>query len=251
MRLKDKTAFVTGGSAGIGRAIAEAMIREGAQVLIGARHEDELRAAADEIGADWRVLDVSNVASLQQFVEEAAKRFGRLDILVNNAAQVSPASPIEQTSEAELDALLTTNLKGYFFAMKFAYPLLKETHGCVLNVSSMAGVTGQERHAGYAATKGGINALTKCAAVDWGPDRIRVNALCPTGVWTDALRTWCNEQPNKAEIEQYLDRIHSLGYCPGPEEIASAAVFLCSEEAKFMTGALVPVSGGSECGYKL
>ena len=135
--------------------------------------------------------------------------------------------------------------------MKFAYPLLKETQVCVLNISSMAGVTGQERHAAYAATKGGINTLTKSAAVDWGPQRVRVNALCPAGVWTDALRVWCEEQPDKQEAEQYHDRIHSLGYCPGPEEMATVAVFLCSDEAKFMTGAIVPVSGGSECGYKL
>jgi meso-butanediol dehydrogenase / (S,S)-butanediol dehydrogenase / diacetyl reductase len=251
MRLKDKSAVITGGSAGIGRAIAEAMIQEGARVLIGARHEDVVRQTAEAIGAEWCVLDTGEVGSIKQIIDLARDRFSKLDILVNNAAVATPALPIQDTEEADFDRLVAVNLKGYFTAMKLAYPLLKETRGCVLNISSMAGVTGQERHAAYAATKGGINALTKCAAVDWGPDRIRVNALCPTGVWTDALRTWCDEQPNQAEIEQYLDRIHSLGYCPGPEEIASVALFLCSEDAKFMTGAIVPVSGGSECGYKL
>ncbi len=251
MRLKDKTAIVTGGSTGIGRAIAEAMIREGARVLIGARGEDTTRKTAEAIGAEWCVLDTGKVSSIEQLMHRVQNDFGKLDILVNNAAIATPSLPVQETDEADFDRLVAVNLKGYFTAMKLAYPLLQATQGCVLNISSMAGVTGQERHAAYAATKGGINALTKCAAVDWGPERIRVNALCPTGVWTDSLRTWCDEQQDKAEIEVYLDRIHSLGYCPGPEEIASVAVFLCSDEAKFMTGAIVPVSGGSECGYKL
>lgn len=251
MRLKDKVAMVTGGSRGIGRAIAEAMLREGARVLIGANVEDETRKTAKAIGAEWCLLDTGKVDSIKQMIESARDRFGKLDILVNNAAIISPSLPVQDTEEADFDLLVAVNLKGYFMTMKYAYPLLKATQGCVLNISSMAGVTGQERHAAYAVTKGGVNALTKSAAVDWGPDRIRVNALCPAGVKTESLQQWCEEQPNSAEIEQYLNRIHSLGYCPDPEEIASVAVFLCSEEAKFMTGSIIPVSGGSECGYKL
>jgi NAD(P)-dependent dehydrogenase (short-subunit alcohol dehydrogenase family) len=115
----------------------------------------------------------------------------------------------------------------------------------------MAGVTGQERHAVYGATKGAINALTKCTAVDWGRDGIRVNAICPAGVWTDTLRRWMKVQPDAAGIESYLNKIHSLGYCPEPEEIASVAAFLCCDEAKFVTGCVMPVSGGSECGYNV
>jgi len=251
MRLKDKSAIVTGGSAGIGRAIAKAMIGEGARVLICAQHETSTRKEAESIGAEWSVFEAGDAESIKQMIDVARDRFGKLDILVNNAAIATPALPIQETEEVDLARLIAVNLKGYFTAMKFAYPMLKETQGCVLNISSMAGVTGQQRHAAYAATKGGINALTKSAAADWGAERIRVNALCPAGVWTDSLRVWCDEQPNKTEIKQYLDRIHSLGYCPGPEEISSVALFLCSDEAKFMTGAIVPVSGGSECGYKL
>jgi len=251
MRLENKTAVVTGGSTGIGRAIAEAMIAEGARALIGSRREDLLRETAEAIGAEWCVLDAGQTDSLKQMFRAVRDRFGKLDILVNNAAITTPSLPVQDTEESDLDLLLTVNLKGYFTAMKLAYPLLKETRGCVLNISSMAGVTGQQSHAAYAATKGGINALTKCAAADWGHERVRVNALCPTGVWTDALRVWCDEQPNSDEIMDYLDRVHSLGYCPNPDEIASVAVFLCSDEAKFMTGAIVPVSGGSECGYRM
>lgn len=115
----------------------------------------------------------------------------------------------------------------------------------------MAGVTGQERHAVYGATKGAINALTKCAAVDWGREGIRINALCPAGVRTDTLRAWIATQPDAAGIETYLRQIHALGYCPEPDEIATVAAFLCSDEARFITGCILPVSGGSECGYNV
>ncbi|MEM1210911.1 MAG: SDR family oxidoreductase [Planctomycetota bacterium] len=249
--LDNKRAVVTGGSTGIGRAIAEELIRRGAKVMIASRRESLTRQTAEEIGADWCVVDTSRSEMICAMIDNAVSALGGLDILVNNAALASPSLPVQDTEEEDFDKLASTNLKGYFMGMKYAYPHLKTTQGCVLNISSMAGVTGQTLHAAYGATKGGINALTKCAAADWGPDRVRVNALCPTGVWTDALRTWCEEQPDKGEIERYLDRIHALGYCPDAEPIATAAAFLCSDDARFMTGAIVPVSGGSECGYKL
>lgn len=249
--LAGKHAVVTGGSTGIGEAIAKELLARGARVMIASLDDVQTQATARRIGASWCAVDVRDSRALVRMIETAVEAFGSLDILVNNAAIVTPAAPVQETSEEELDDLLATNLRGYFLAMKHAYPYLRATRGCVLNISSMAGVTGQERHAAYAATKGGINALTRSAAVDWGPDRIRVNAICPAGVWTDALRRWCEEQPNRDEIETYLDRIHSLGYCPGPEVVATAAAFLCSDDARFITGAILPVSGGSECGYKL
>ncbi len=96
-----------------------------------------------------------------------------------------------------------------------------------------------------------INALTRCTAVDWGRDGIRINALCPAGVWTDSLRRWTEVQPDTDCIVEYLNRIHALGYCPQPNEIATVAAFLCSDEAKFVTGCVMPVSGGSDCGYNI
>ena len=113
----------------------------------------------------------------------------------------------------------------------------------------MAGVTGQERHAIYGATKGAVNALTKCTAADWGASGVRINALCPAGVWTDTLRKWIQAQPDPQSIHDYLKRIHALHYCPEASEIGPVAAFLCSDEARFVTGCIMPVSGGSECGY--
>jgi NAD(P)-dependent dehydrogenase (short-subunit alcohol dehydrogenase family) len=114
----------------------------------------------------------------------------------------------------------------------------------------MVGDIGQSLHAAYAATKGAINALTKSMALDYAPHGIRVNAVAPAGVWTPMLRTWAGEQPNTSEIEEYLDQIHALGYCPNGDVVADACVFLLSEKARFITGCILPVSGGAELGYR-
>jgi meso-butanediol dehydrogenase/(S,S)-butanediol dehydrogenase/diacetyl reductase len=114
----------------------------------------------------------------------------------------------------------------------------------------MVGSIGQSLHAAYTATKGAINALTKSMALDYAAYGIRVNAVAPAGVWTPMLRNWAKEQPNTAEIETYLDQIHPLGYCPTGDVVADACVFLLSEKARFITGTILPVSGGAELGYK-
>jgi NAD(P)-dependent dehydrogenase (short-subunit alcohol dehydrogenase family) len=253
MRFEKKTAIVTGGAAGIGRAIVARLASEGCRVLIGdidlAQSETLVRSLGPR--TVFQALDVSGVDSFAQALARAEQLWGRLDILVNNAGIALPALAVQETAIEQFEQLIDVNLRSVFLGCKLAYPYLKASQGCVLNISSMAGVTGQERHAVYGATKGAINALTKCTAVDWGPDHIRVNALCPAGVWTDALRAWMKEQPDPTSIEGYLARIHALGYCPEAEEIASAAAFLCSDDARFITGCIMPVSGGSECGYNV
>src|SRR5690606_13604365 len=127
---------------------------------------------------------------------------------------------------------------------------LRVARGAILNTSSLVGEIGQEKHAAYAATKGGMNALTKSMALDYAPFGIRVNAVCPAGVWTPMLRAWSAELGNREEMEVYLDGIHALGYCPPADVIADACVFLLSERARFITGCLLPVTGGAELGYR-
>ena len=252
-RLNGKCALITGGAAGIGAAIVRRFVAEGARVLVGDRDQPHGEALCAELdgAAVFHGLDVADAASFANAIEHAVKLSGRLDILVNNAGIALPATTVQDTTLDQFEQLVDVNLRSVFLGCKLAYPHLKASRGCVLNLSSMAGVTGQERHAVYGATKGAINALTKCTAVDWGRDGIRVNALCPAGVWTDTLRQWMKAQPDEASIETYLRQIHALGYCPEPEEIASVAAFLCSDEAKFITGYIMPVSGGSECGYNI
>jgi meso-butanediol dehydrogenase/(S,S)-butanediol dehydrogenase/diacetyl reductase len=252
-RLASKSALVTGGAAGIGGAIVRRFVAEGAQVLVGDRDQPRGEALCAELGgaAIFHGLDVSDATSFADAIAAAIRLCGRLDILVNNAGIALPAAAVQDTTLDQFEQLVDVNLRSVFLGCKLAYPHLKASRGCVLNISSMAGVTGQERHAIYAATKGAINALTKCAAVDWGRDGIRINALCPAGVWTDTLRAWMKAQSDSASIETYLGQIHALGYCPEPEAIASVAAFLCSDEARFITGCVMPVSGGSECGYNV
>jgi len=114
----------------------------------------------------------------------------------------------------------------------------------------MVGLIGQQNHAAYVATKGGMISLTKAMAADYAQYGIRVNAVCPAGVWTPMLEHWCEEQPDPAGIRQYLDDIHLLGDCPHGDVIADAAVFLLSNKARFLTGCILPVSGGAELGYR-
>ncbi|MDO8539719.1 MAG: SDR family oxidoreductase [Opitutaceae bacterium] len=252
-RLHPKIALVTGGAAGIGAAIVRRFVAEGARVLVGDRDQPRGAALCAELGdaTCFHGLDVADAESFAGAIATAVARWGRLDILVNNAGIALPAATVQDTSLEQFEELVNVNLRSVFLGCKLAYPHLKASHGCVLNVSSMAGVTGQERHAIYGATKGAINALTKCTAVDWGREGIRINALCPAGVWTDTLRQWIKVQPDPTGIDAYLNRIHALGYCPEPDELATVAAFLCSSEAKFLTGYVMPVSGGSECGYNV
>jgi NAD(P)-dependent dehydrogenase (short-subunit alcohol dehydrogenase family) len=252
-RLQHKVALITGGAAGIGAAIVRRFVAEGARVLVGDRDQPNGEALCAELGgaAVFHGLDVADAASFDSAIRRTVGLWGGLDVLVNNAGIALPAATVQDTNLDQFEQLIDVNLRSVFLGCKLAYPHLKVTRGCVLNISSMAGITGQERHAVYGATKGAINALTKCAAVDWGRDGIRINALCPAGVWTNTLRVWMKAQPDAAGIETYLRQIHALGYCPEPEEVASVAAFLCSDEAKFVTGCLMPVSGGSECGYNV
>jgi meso-butanediol dehydrogenase / (S,S)-butanediol dehydrogenase / diacetyl reductase len=250
MSKSELSVLITGAAAGIGEACARRLAANGARVAV-ADLSERRESVASEIGGIALALDVANDASFERCIEEVVARFGKLDVLINNAGLALPAKAVQDTTVDEFDRLIAVNLRGTYNGCRFAYPHLCRTRGNVLNISSMAGVTGQERHAVYAATPGAINALTKSCAVDWGKSGVRCNALCPAGVWTDALRAWAEVQPNRGEIEDYLNRIHALNYCPGPSEIADVAAFLVSDDARFITGAIMPVSGGSECGYRL
>jgi NAD(P)-dependent dehydrogenase (short-subunit alcohol dehydrogenase family) len=137
-----------------------------------------------------------------------------------------------------------------FWTTKFAFEALVASKGSILNTASMAGVIGQLDHAAYVATKGAMISLTKAMAADYSRYGIRVNAVCPAGVWTPMLEKWCGEQADPANIRTYLDEIHLLGPCPHGDVIADAAVFLLSHKARFITGCILPVSGGAELGFR-
>jgi len=252
MRLKDKIIFLTGGSTGIGHDCALAYAREGAKIVIVARNGDASAKAAAELGEGHLGFgcDVSNGAQVQAAISKTLEHYGRLDVIHNNAGIATPSKPIHETTEDEWDALFDINLKSVLHTTRHGFEALKESKGCILNTSSMVGVMGQDLHAAYTATKGGMNTLTKSMALDYAQYSIRVNAVCPAGTWTPMLRKWCAEQPDPAGIERYLDEIHPLGYCPEGDVIADASVFLVSNEARFVTGHIMHVSGGAELGYR-
>ena len=253
MLLHQKVIFLTGGSKGIGAECAKAYAKEGALLAIAALGKEDIDAIIAEIGGNHLSLpcDVSNETQVKQAIEKTIAHFGRIDAIHNNAGIATPSKALHETSTEEWDNLMNVNLKSLYLTTKYGFEALKATRGSILSTSSMVGTIGQEIHAAYSATKGGMNTLTKSMALDYAKYGIRVNAVAPAGVWTPMLRDWAKEQPNTQEIETYLDKIHPLGYCPSGDVVADTCVFLLSDKARFITGCITPISGGAELGYKL
>jgi meso-butanediol dehydrogenase/(S,S)-butanediol dehydrogenase/diacetyl reductase len=250
--LEGKVIVLTGGASGIGRECAIAYAREGATVAIVDRNFEEAKNVSKELGnrsIAYRA-DVSSGTEVEAAIKALLKEFKRLDAVHNNAGIVSPSCPLHETTEEQWDDLHRTNLKSVYWTTKFAFPALVESKGAILNTASMVGLLGQQDHAAYVATKGGMISLTKAMAADYAMYQIRVNAVCPAGARTPMLERWAADQPNPAGIRQYLDDIHLLGYCPRGDVIADAAVFLLSPKSRFITGCILPVSGGAELGYR-
>jgi meso-butanediol dehydrogenase / (S,S)-butanediol dehydrogenase / diacetyl reductase len=250
--LEGKVIVLTGGASGIGRECAIAYTREGATVAILDRDFEDAKQAAGSLGnrCSAYYADVSKGPDIEAAITSVLKEFGRVDAVHNNAGIVSPSCPLHETTEEQWDDLHRTNLKSVYWTTKFALEALVESKGVILNTASMVGLLGQQDHAAYVATKGGMISLTKAMAADYAKYQIRVNAVCPAGAWTPMLERWAAEQPNTDGIRQYLDDIHLLGYCPRGDVIADAAVFLLSSSARFITGCILPVSGGAELGYR-
>jgi NAD(P)-dependent dehydrogenase (short-subunit alcohol dehydrogenase family) len=251
-KLQGKVIVVTGGSEGIGFECVKEYLKEGAEVAIFALKDRALENAKEALGE--RVLaigmDCSKESEVKEAMESVVSKYGKIDAVQNNAGIVDPSKSLDETSSEEWDRLFNVNLKSIFWTTKYAISELKKSKGCILSTSSMTAQLGQPMHAVYTATKGAIDALTRSMALDYAPFGIRVNAIAPAGVWTGALNRWCDEQPNKDEIVKYLDDIHPLGYCPKGDVIGTAAAFLLSDDAKFMTGQIMNVGGGAELGYR-
>ena len=251
--LNEKVIFLTGGSSGIGLECAKKYREAGAYVMIVANEAGPMEEALGLLGNDriaGILCDVSRPREVEQAIRQTLEVYGRIDVIHNNAGIAHPSKPLDETEEMEWDRLFEINLKSIFFTTHYGLGSLKLSGGCILNTSSLVGEIGQENHAAYAATKGAINALTKSMALDYARYKIRVNAVAPAGVWTPLLREWAHSQKDGSLIEEYLDGIHVLGYCPEGDVVADACVFLASDSARFITGSIMPVSGGAELGYR-
>ncbi|GMA61242.1 glucose 1-dehydrogenase [Alicyclobacillus fastidiosus] len=252
-RLDQRVAVVTGSGSGIGRAAAIMFAKEGAKVVVVdldlPAAQETVRRIADEGGQAIAIrCDVSDAQDVKTSVERVVEHYGRLDILFNNAGIVLPKY-IEEVEEAEWDHLFDINVKGCFLFIKYSLAHIRATKGTILNMGSMTGLAGQRRNPVYSATKGAVAALTRSLAIDLAPDGVRVNSICPAGVLTPLLEKWFAQQANPDEFRRGQDLSHLLGRTATPDEIASVAVFLASDEASFITGQSIPVEGGATIGY--
>jgi len=253
MRLEGKTALITGGTSGIGKATALLFAEEGAKVALTGRDTGRGDEVAEEIRANGGAVlfirgDVRSAEECRVAVEATVSEFGGLDVLVNNAGVYYPGDAVSCTEE-EWDEQVDSSLKGTFLMSKFALPHMVEAgSGAIVNMSSGWGLEGGEKAVAYCAAKGGMVVMTKAMALDHGPQGIRVNAVCPGDTVTPMEMADAERQGMEWSdyVEWASDR--PLGRMGEPEEIARAVLFLACEESSFITGAALPVDGGGVAG---
>ncbi|XRG80126.1 glucose 1-dehydrogenase [Rossellomorea sp. GAMAL-10_SWC] len=246
MRLKDKVAVITGGGSGIGRATAIRFAKEGAKIVIADINEVTGEETLGEIKeqnqeAIFVKTNVAESKSIQNLMKRAVEHFGRIDILFNNAGIGNSEVRSVDLAEDEWDQVIDINLKSVFLGIKYAIPELKKSgNGVIINTASLLGLKGRKYVSAYNASKGGVVLLTQNAALEYGKYNIRVNAIAPGIIDTNIIKEWKNDE-RKWPI---LSRANALGRIGTPDEIASAALFLASDEASFVTGATLSVDGG-------
>ncbi len=247
--LEGRVAIITGASRGIGAATARAFAAAGAAVALAARDQAALTALADELSASGAraiavPVDVADPASVEQLVERTVDAFGRLDLAFNNAAGGGrPPTPLADLPVDDYDSAIAISLRGVFLSMKYEIPaMLLAGGGAIVNMSSTAGVEAVGGLAGYVSAKHGVIGLTKTAALDYADRNVRVNAVAPGPILTDNLERAGTEARRQAALAMPMRRIGR------PEEVAHAVVWLCSDEASFVTGVTLPVDGGKLAG---
>jgi meso-butanediol dehydrogenase / (S,S)-butanediol dehydrogenase / diacetyl reductase len=249
-RLSGKVAFITGGGTGIGRACAVLFAKEGAKVGIAGRRLEMLNAAAKEISAAGGEVfavecDVTQKASVERALHETEKRFGRLNVIVNNAGAMHVGSA-DETPDEDWNRVLATNLTGTFLVSRAALPALRRAGGgSIVNVGSYLGLVAIKQRAAYCASKGGVTLLTKAMALDHAHENIRVNCVCPAIVETEMAKSAIARAADPAAYRKARESQIPLGRMGQPEDIAQLALFLASEESSWMTGVALPIDGGA------
>jgi 3-oxoacyl-[acyl-carrier protein] reductase len=244
MRLKDRIAIVTGAGSGMGEAIAHTYAREGAKVAVLDVNEQAANKVASAIGANALAVacDVTNKADIMRAVEMTEKKFGVTDILVNNAGVAHVNKPLMEIDEREYDRVFDVNVKGLFMFIQAVVPAMrKQGGGVIVNIGSTAGLRPRPGLSAYNATKGAVHNLTKTLAVELAPDKIRVCAIAPVATDTPLLPTFLGPAPGQRE--KFIATV-PLGRLATSQDIADAALFLASQDAKFLTGNIMEVDGG-------
>ncbi len=254
-RFAGRVVAITGGAAGIGRGCAEVFFEAGAAVVIIDRDQATGEALVAELNqrrsqsVHLIVCDVAASDRLQQAIEQAAARWGRLDCLINNAGIHPPDTPIEATSNAELQEVLQINFVSTFVASRTALPHLRKTGGAIVNMSSMTAVLGQRNSVAYSASKGAQLSLTKSLALEGAAFGVRVNAVLPGNVNTPLMQSWAATLPDPAAALQRIADLQPIGRMAEPVEIGRVCLFLASNDASFITGQGIEVDGGASLDY--
>ena len=245
-----KVVIITGGGkgGGIGYGLSTAFAKEGANLVITGRSMEKMDAAKEELERLYGVkvlpvqADGGDEEQVKNVIDQAVKTFGRIDALVNNAQNSASGVMLADHTKEDFDKAIYSGLYAAFFYMKHAYPHLKETKGSVVNFASGAGLFGKPGQSSYAAAKEGIRGMTRVAATEWGPDGINCNIICPL-VMTDALKKWKEAYPDV--YEQTIKGIPAGRFGDPEKDIGRTCVFLCSEDAKYISGETITMQGGS------
>ena len=252
MDFTGKRVLVTGGSRGIGYAVAEAFLAAGARVAVNGRTGQSANTALERLGGGPNLVaapgDIGTVAGCESAVQTAVDAFGGLDILVNSAG-IGSGRPIEDSDEAMWDAHVDVNLKGTFFCCRAALPALRESRGNIVNIASDAGLIGVPGITVYCASKGGVVNMTRAMALEVAPD-VRVNTVCPGYADTDMIRRdHIDKKDDPEAAEQRMIDYAPLKRIATPAEISQSVLYLASFDARFITGAALAIDGGSTAGH--
>ncbi len=243
MKLDGKVAIITGGSRGIGFEMAKIFSENGAKVVITSKNSQQLKNAADQLTDTISIsADIRKEEDVKKVVEKTIEKFGKLDILVNNAGIFPKIKQLHEISELEWNDVLDVNLNGQFRFTKFAIPFLQKTSGTIINVSSDAGLKAYEgfNADAYSASKAALIVLTKCWALEYAKDKIRVNCVCPGVVDTEMSKPFLKTEKDR----EFMNNDHPIGRIGQPEEVAKSVLFLASEDSSWTTGAILAVDGG-------
>ncbi|MGY0500338.1 SDR family NAD(P)-dependent oxidoreductase [Nocardia sp. FBN12] len=242
-RMQDKVVIVTGGSSGLGRATAELMIAEGARVVVADIDGEKGEAAANAIGAEFVRTDVGDPVEVDALVAGTVARFGRLDVMCNNAGVIATTPVLETTNEA-FDRMVTVNFGGVFYGTRAAGRVMVEQgFGVIVNTASNGGCSPSEGMAVYSGTKAAVVALSKACAIEFAAEGVRVNTISPGTMLTGMV-------PDVDGIVEVLDKLQPIGYAANPSQMAAAVLFLASDEGNYVTGHDLVVDGGATAGRR-